>query len=351
MKTGRLLFGLLIFLFFSCTKEEPQTLDDLRFHPLFKVNVLFPSQGLGDRSFIDDVYEAVELVSQDIDFEIDYIVPASIEDGQAWLQDYVESESVPSLIIVAGNQFTPAVNALQGDFDGHNILLIEGIADEYDGLASVLYYAYAPSYIAGYLSAQLTENCRASSIGGFDAPFLAQFMDGFEEGIRDAGGQVTGRYFIAEDFSGFEMPDSAYRLTKQIMGDCDLIYGLATGSNFGIINALRESAQQKYAIGINSDQSWMGYQVVTGSVINNFRDIIRDYVEQFKNSQFRSGSFYLSMEGHHTQFLINTHVLTQEPADKLIQIALLKEKAYWGKKGFGHLSVFFSANNNANFLK
>lgn len=334
------LISTLMFFVLACNKESGESPNDSGFHPLFQVKVLFPSQGLGDRSFVDDVYEAVELAAQDFSFEVEYIVPPTIEEGATWLKDYVQSTNEASFIIAVGNQFAPAVDSLKGHFNGHKLLLIEGIAKEYDGLASILYYTYAPSYIAGYMSAKLTQNCRATSISGFNAPFLTQFIEGYEEGVRDAGGTVANRYYLADDFSGFEMPDSAYRLTKQILTNNDLIFGLATGSNFGIINAIRESSEQKYAIGINSDQSWMGYHVVTGSVINDFRNIIRDYIGQYQLGTFNSGSFYLSMEGQYTEFRLNSLVLNQEPDQNLVNIAIEKEKAWWGKRGYGFLSKY-----------
>jgi len=313
----------------ACHKEEITPAEGMDFHPLFKVNVLLPSEGLGDRSFVDEVYEGVELAAQEIRFEVNYIIPESIESGSFWLSAYINSSDNPSMIIVAGNQYADAVNTLEGNFNGHKILLLEGIGTEYNGLASVFYHTWAPSYIAGYLSAQLTEHCRAASICGFNASFLYQYIDGFEAGVADAGGSTGGRYYLSNDFSGFEMPDTAYALTAQLTDDFDLFYGLATGSNFGIINALRDCAMQKYAIGINSDQSWMGYHVVTGSVVNQFGGVILDYIRQFQTDQFQSGSYYLSLEGGYTEFVLNTYVLSQGPDTALINTAILKEKEYF----------------------
>jgi len=329
MRKTRYIQLLLTLLLFSCQKEEIGVYDDLNFHPLFTVNVIFPPEGLGDRSFVDEVYEGVEVAVQEISFEVDYIIPETIESGGLWLANCIQSADDPSLIIVGGNQYTDAVNALKGNFNGHKILLLEGIGEEYNGLASVFYHTWASSYIAGYLSAQLKEHCRAASICGFNAPFLTQYVDGFEAGVTDAGGTAGSRFYIADDFSGFEMPDSAYTLTAQLTDDFELFYGLATGSNFGIINALRDCAVQKYAIGINSDQSWMGYHVVTGSVVNQFGGVILDYIRQFQNLQFQSGSYYLSLEGGYTEFVVNPLLLSQGPDEALISRAIQKEKEYF----------------------
>ncbi|MEZ5104629.1 MAG: BMP family ABC transporter substrate-binding protein [Draconibacterium sp.] len=315
-----------VFLFSSCSKNK----ESLTFEPSYSLYVLLPTQGFGDRSFVDDIYEGVEAAALNVNFEVDYIVPETLEEAGQWLSNFIGSTQKPSLIIVAGNQFTDIVNAFQGQLNGHKILLFEGIADEYEGVASVFFHTYAPSYIAGYLSANLIDNCRATSISGFDTPFLQEYIEGFEQGVNDAGGTINNRYFLSDDFDGFEMPDSAYSLTKKLLTDYNLIYGLASGSNYGIVNAARDYPEQRYVIGVWSDQSWMGLNVVSGSVINLFSQTIADYTKAFNRGDFNSGSFYLSMEDNSTTFLMNANVMGNnlEIPDDLLIKAIQKEKDY-----------------------
>ncbi len=319
-----------LFLFFlsgSCQKEE-----SLIFSPDFEVFVLLPAEGLGDRSFADVVYEGVEAAALDYNFKVNYIIPETFEKGETWIEQIPslgKSETEPHLIFIAGNQYTEAVNKLKNVRMENKIVLLAGIGEEAGHLASLVYHTYAPSYIGGYVSARLVNQCRATVIEGFDAPFLKEYSAGFKAGVRAAGGTVNPVHFVSTGFSGFEMPDSAYALTERLLPANDLIFALAAGSNFGIINAARDFPGQRYVIGVDSDQSWMGLKVVTGSVIKLFEDDILEIIGRFSEGRFVSGNFYRTFEEGKTAFLINEVVLDNaEIPESLVETAIRKEQQY-----------------------
>ncbi len=327
MKQGVKIVLLFLLGLWSCTKEEV-----LLFKPDFEVFVLLPAEGLGDRSFADVVYEGVEAATSDFNFKVNYIIPDNQEAGDAWIARIpgLQGETPgPYLIILAGNQYVEAVNQLERELNGHKVLLLAGIANERDDLASMVYHTYAPSYIAGYISAQLVPNCRAAVVEGFDAPFLKEYSHGFKDGVTDAGGTVGPTRFLSDGFSGFEMPDSAYKMTREILPEHDLLFALAAGSNFGIINAARDFPEQRYVVGVDSDQSWMGLNVVTGSVIKLFGEDIHDIIHQFSRGNFTQGNFYRTMEEGKTAFIKNELVTGNIDIPlSLIETAILKEKTY-----------------------
>jgi basic membrane lipoprotein Med (substrate-binding protein (PBP1-ABC) superfamily) len=312
----------------SCNKEDAS--DWLTTE--FEVNVLLPTEGLGDRSFVDVVYEGVEEATKDLNFSVNYIVPENFEKGEAWIKNIPLLRSKTgsaSLIIIAGNQFANAVNALCGNYGKHKVLLLSSSVYPRDGLASIVYRSYAPSYIGGYLSAKLVPACRAIVIAAFNASFLTEYQAGFKQGVLDAGGTVSPTRFLSSGFEGFNMVGPAYSLADSLLASHDLIFALATGSNLGIINAVRNYKQKRYAIGVDDDQSWMGLTVVTGSVITLVQKDIYEYISQYSHGDFKSGNFTISMEDLKTQFLINKNILgsTVVPAS-LIDAAIKKEKEY-----------------------
>ncbi|MDD4190233.1 MAG: BMP family ABC transporter substrate-binding protein [Mangrovibacterium sp.] len=312
----------------SCQKEDEFEL----FTPNLVVNVLLPSEGLGDRSFIDVVYKGVEEATKDFNFSVNYIIPESLEKGEEWIKNIPRlpgnAESA-SMIIIAGSQFVKAVNTLNGNYGGHKVLLLAGTTEQYAGMASIVYRSYAPSYIGGYLSAKLVPGCRATVIAAFDASFLTEYQSGFKQGVIDAGGTVSPTQFLSSGFEGFDMSDSAYSLTESLLPSHDLIFALATGSNLGIINAARNYKQKRYVIGVDADQSWMGLTVVTGSVVALFEIDIYEYISRYSEGMFKLGSFTMSMEDRKNEFLINKIVLGSAAIPQsLIDTAVKKEKEY-----------------------
>jgi basic membrane protein A len=302
------------------------------FDPDFEVYAVLPAEGLGDRSFVDVLYEGIEVAKTQFNFRVRYIIPDSLEAGREWISGIprlTPGAGTRILVIVGGNQYAEAVDKLHGNFGNCNILLLAGSASECEGLASVTYRTFAPSYIGGFLSAGLVPECRAVVVEAFDAPFLREFRAGFEKGVADAGGTVHEPAFIADGFEGFSMSDSAYTLTNSLLPDNDLVYALADGSNFGIINAARDYPDKRFVIGIDSDQSWMGLSVVPGSVVILYGLEIQEYVSEFSKSTFSSGHFIRSMEDGKTAFRINNLVLGNIILqDSLLQTAIRKENAY-----------------------
>ena len=327
MKPVRLLSLLLAMLAAACSPD-----DEGLFVPDFEVYALLPVEGLGDRSFNDVVYEGIETARKDFPFRIKYIIPDNLAAGEEWIARIPELKStaaLPILIIIAGNQYRNGVEKLEGQYGTCKILLLAVAASEHSGLASVTYRTFAPSYLGGYLSAGLVPNCRAIVVQAFDAPFLREFRDGFEQGVTDAGGLVNSPVYIANGFEGFSMSDSAYNLTRTLLPDNDLIYALGDGSNFGIINAARDYGEPRYVIGVDADQSWMGFSVVTGSVVILYGLEIYEYISGFSAGLFTPGHFTRTMADGKTSFLINKFVLGGITVpDTLISMAVEKEKVY-----------------------
>ena len=325
MKVARILLFLLVVFTGACSPEQEGLFD-----PDFEVYALLPAEGLGDRSFVDVVYEGIEVAKKDFNFRIQYIIPDSVAAGEDWIAEIPEMTSaLPVLVIIAGNQYRNAVNRLKGSFGKCKILLLAVAADEFDGLASIDHRVYAPSYLGGYLSAGLVPGCRAVVVQGFDAAFLREYRDGFEQGVIDAGGSVKTPVFIASGFEGFSMSDSAYRLTLRLLPENDLIFALGDGSNFGIINAARDYYQPRFVIGVDADQSWMGLSVVTGSVIILYGLEIYEYIRAFSSGRFLPGHFTRSMADGNTSFLINKLVLSGITIpETLINTAIEKERSY-----------------------
>ena len=114
---------------------------------------------------------------------------------------------------------------------------------------------------------------------------------------------------------------------ESLIENHDLIYGLCSGSNIGIIDAARNYPGQRYVVGLDSDQSWRGLKVVTGSVVYKREDDIREGIGNFAAGKFISGHFIRTLENGRCDFVINPRVLGSAPIPKtLIDTAIRKEK-------------------------
>lgn len=323
----RIILPLILLLFLiSCDK----TSDIEPFNPAFEVYALFPFSGFGDRSYMDRIYQGIEEAALDHEFKINYVVPETTEAGIKWIEgisqlraEYGES----ALIIIAGNEYVQAVDSLDGNYGKHKVIMVTGGIREQDGLATYTYRTYAPSYLAGYLSASLVKNCRAAMIGPFDADFLLENQLGFRQGVEDAGGTVSPTVFLSTGYDGFNMIDSAYRTAASLLENHDLIYALSSGANIGIIDAVRNYPDKRYVVGLDSDQSWMGLKVVTGSVVFKREEDVREGIDNFAAGKFISGHFIRTLENTRCEFVTNPRIMGTAPIPQsLIDTAIRKEK-------------------------
>ena len=120
MKPLRTLLFLFIMLAGACSKDGSGMFD-----PDFEVYALLPAEGLGDRSFVDVVYEGIEVAKNDFRFSIKYVIPDSLAAGEDWIARIPRlASSLPTLVIIAGNQYRDAVDKLEGKFGNNKILLL-----------------------------------------------------------------------------------------------------------------------------------------------------------------------------------------------------------------------------------
>jgi basic membrane protein A len=207
------------------------------------------------------------------------------------------------LIITIGSEFIGMVEDRTCLFNGRRILHLDQNLADCDGLKSVTFRTYAPSFLAGVAAMQVSTNKTAAALGGMDLPPVNEFMYGFKAGVEYAGGTVTYFDYIAEDFSGFNDPEKAKQLADQIYEDADVIIPVAGGSSVGVIDAAKEAGL--YTIGVDTDQSFLGIQVVIGSVTKNLMKTTSTTIIDLSHNEFLSGPVNTGMEEGGSDFVPN----------------------------------------------
>lgn len=106
------------------------------------------------------------------------------------------------------------------------------------------------SYLAGASAANASRTRSVAILFAYEAPFSAEFSDGFTEGVRsvDPSVNVTIGY-VAKTDDGFNRPDIAHTIEETLYRNgTDVVYTAAGGSNAGVIAAAGESTG-RYVIG------------------------------------------------------------------------------------------------------
>lgn len=164
-----------------------------------------------------------------------------------------------------------------------------------DNVASVLFEEQEGSYLAGALAAMTTKNTDNPKIndekvigviGGTKSVGIDKFIAGYIQGARDVDPDVEVLTSYANTFGdpakGKELAKSMY---KQ---GADVIYAVAGGTGAGVIQAAEQ--QERYAIGVDTDQDGLAKGYVLTSMVKHTDRAVEQLVKEYDSGEFPGGT-------------------------------------------------------------
>lgn len=321
----RIILLMMFFCLAGCGEESDPRLD-------VKV-VSTTTGGIGDLAFVDEVFKGLNLAALQCDFYSEVLEPESVAEAtekfSEWIIERQRLDKV--LIITIGAEYIGMVEDKTCLFNGRKVLHLDQNLTDCEGLKTATFRTFAPSFLAGVAAMEVSTNKTAAALGGMDLPPVNEFMYGFKAGVEYAGGTITFFDYIAEDFSGFNDPDEAKRMAEQIYDDADVIIPVAGGSSIGVIEAAKAYEYPRYAIGVDTDQSFLGIQVVIGSVTKNLLMVTSSTVLDYAHGEFLSGPINIGMDADGSDFVANQIFAEQiqDAVNNARQDAIAAEEAYY----------------------
>lgn len=289
---------LLLFLFsliFSCKDDQKNSKMTESSNSTIKIGLAVSSGGLGDQSFNDIQYKGLMDAYQDLDIEITYHV-AKGDNYDEYLNAYkylIEEEKC-NMIIAGGFEWSNVINDIAGDHPDVYFLLNDTPLNYQANTASILYAQHEGSFVIGALSAMMTKHSKLGFIGGVDIDVVKEFYSGFVQGAKYINKDiVVENVYLSNfpDFSGFSNPDKGNKIALDMYkNDIDIIYSVAGGSGNGIIEAAKSN--EKYVIGVDTDQDHMAKGYVLTSMLKRLDIAIYDVIKKHLNNQFEWGKEY-----------------------------------------------------------
>jgi basic membrane protein A len=256
------------------------------------ITVIFSPGGLGDGGYNDLIMQGVQQVYKSrSDVDITFYSPASSDEGDArfrrWWQGRTD-DGQRELYILAGSDYETLAAQCATLYDplpdGKEVLLFESDIQPSPSISTFRISMYGAAYLCG----------KAITLMGCSAPVVLLsnpqdqaiqvaadgFIDGYNSGASEWADPVETR-FLADDWHGYTMPDSAYRATEQLMQEYDFVFGVAGGSNAGIYRYFREyPLGRNWTAGMDVDQSAYSNKVV-GSLVKHIDVLIEDYLNSW----------------------------------------------------------------------
>ena len=289
----------------SCTDRDGDTAET--FNESLSVTLVTSLNGAGDNGYNDLILSGVlRFYQEQENVNLSLVWPHNIEEAESFLASWMEKESdVRELLILGSNDYELMVREKDVELDEQKtILLFE--SEAIPNVNTIRIQRYGVSYLAGCIVAP--EGCATIIAAMPDEPILMDAISGFSDGfnayynednVEDSYYFSTGldTIYLANDNTGYAMPDSTYRLVNEINNG--FIYPLAGGSNNGIYKSIRDNHfALTMAIGMDADCSAHG-KSIPFSVIIRTDKLIEDYLTMWVDGkELPSHSSYGLKDGY-----------------------------------------------------
>lgn len=260
---------------------------------------MFVNGALGDKSFWDSANAGVRRANTELGAEVRVVEGGfDVSSWEPALRRLAQADY--DIILVGTFQMPDIVNSVAPDFPDKKFILFDATVDQ-SNVANISYAQNEGSFLAGVLA-----GCVANSdlpnvsgdktvgvVGGEDVAVINDFVVGYEQGAQyvDPEVQVLKAY-VGTGAAAYNDPAKAKELaTAQFSDGASIVFQVAGGSGLGVIDAAKE--QNRYAIGVDSNQNGEAPGVVLSSMLKRVDNSVFDLIQMEATGSLRTGKTYL----------------------------------------------------------
>lgn len=302
-----------------------------------EITIVFSTNGLGDRSFNDNILEGVYQIRQKYannpSISIGNVIPTSTDQLLSYLQTWFNTPKNTRRLLVLVSSTSADCLAAHPEWtkqDGDDILLLDSrqaLENAYTRFLSL----YGVSHFSGQVLKVLGLNKAAVILANsYDQP-IQEAARGFAEGFRLQGGSFsdTSDVYVLSDKAGegYDLADSLFRLSYTLdQQGYRFVYPLCGGSSQGLYRYTRhflvmEKADPFYTCGVDVDQQ--EYSPHVGfSVVKRYDLLLQDFVDKWLAGKYQEQRLELGLESDYVAFVAADGVDLRDdiPQDRLDQI-------------------------------
>lgn len=276
-----------------------------------RVAMVFAVGGLGDKSFNDSAYEGLKKAEEELGIEFDYVEPRSIADLEGYQRNLAKTKKYDLIIMLAHYQ-ADALKKVSAEFPEQKFVIQDTIV-EAPNVASYLFKDHEKTFLIGALAGQLDKNDlpkmpgtgKVGVVGGVDVPIIRSFVSGYMAGVKYVNPEAEVLVSYVGDFSD----PAKGKETALAMYDrgADIIYHAAGGSGLGVFEAAKE--QDRYAIGVDVDQTTLDPEHIIASSIRKLDQLIFDIIKDYQETgNFEPGAHYPGLKEDSLDYVISEAV-------------------------------------------
>jgi basic membrane protein A len=218
--------------------------------------------GFDDRSFNQLGFEGLQAAAEDLGSDYREVESATETDYASNLQNLVDEGC--NTIVTVGFLLAPAaLESATANADVQYVSIDDPVDQDFDGqtdaenIKPIIFDTAQAAFLAGYLSAGVSETGVVGTFGGMDIPTVTIFMDGFAQGVEyyNSVNGTSVQVLGTDSFTGgFEANDTA-RQSAQALIDQNVDVLLPVGGPIyqSAAEAIRDSGREIALIGVDAD--------------------------------------------------------------------------------------------------
>ena len=239
----------------ACSKDKEQV--PLDTSPI--VTVIYPSTGLGDRSYVDKIYLGAERAALEGGVRVMHLVPDDLQEAQELVMEALEhdhDDDIRRLYIITENGIEDQIeefSKLVPDDKKRQFLFVETRL-QLPGINSLYLPLYGVCYEAGVIASTMRDVHKAVAVvANPNLEMLGEASKAFKEGF---GAGNVDTIYLSEEHEGFDMAGGLYQRAYDLDKEYQIAIPLCGGSAQGLFRYNREfPADSFYTIGVDADMS------------------------------------------------------------------------------------------------
>ena len=249
-----------------------------------KIGMVADVGGINDESFNQSAWEGLQQAQKDFGIEIKVIESKQASEYLPNMESLLDEDV--DMVIGVGYTMKEDIQTQAQNYPDKQFVLIDETYDEIpSNVTPVLFRENEAAYLTGLIAGRMTETKNVGFIGGIQTPVVSRFEYGYKAGVKEANDNADVNVQYAGTFSDAAKGKS---IANQMYGNgSDIILSAAGGTGLGAIESAKE--QNKYAIGVDRDQSDLAPENVLTSALKKVNVGVYDTVKEFVEGKLKGG--------------------------------------------------------------
>lgn len=257
-----------------------------------KVGLVTDVGGLNDNGFNHLAYVGVTKAQQQLGVRSSVVQSSSEADYIPNLRKFASSGY--NLVIAVGFLMHDAVEQVSQEYPKTHFMIIDDTVTDRKNVVSAVFDSQQAGYLAGAMSGliekgnllpNLNKQNIVGVIGGQSAPPVNSYIAGFQQGFKKE--DPSGKVLLAYTNTFTDLSLGSQYAQNQLSQGADIIFPVAGGCGQGAISAVKSA--NKYAIGVDTNQSYLAPQNIITSATKGVDTSVFDVIQSVKNNSFKAG--------------------------------------------------------------